>query len=71
MKHAGPAIYMVLTTLGLYVLLALSSGSAWLFPTQRMINRSRQPVGYWALVGGAATILVALVGLLVSPLFGG
>jgi hypothetical protein len=48
---------MVVVALGLYIGLALTSGSAWLFPTQRMISRRTNPVGYWTAVAIASAIL--------------
>lgn len=66
MKHGGPIIFIVIVALGLYVGLALRSGSAWLFPTQRMVSRKGQPFAFWSAVGVATAATVAILALFIE-----
>ncbi len=69
MKPGGPVIYIVFTILGLYVASALTSGSAWLFPTDRMVSRHASPTVYWTMIFMATVLLLFLIGLWLLRLF--
>jgi hypothetical protein len=62
----GPALLMTLiTVLGLYIGMGLTSGCVWLFfPNLRMFSRKGNPAGYWAVIGAAAIVLTIFVGLM-------